>query len=515
MTKTVTIEQSLKQFGFIIHDVVGQSMLPLLKEGVNKVKLVEPINLSLFDVVLYKGGNNNYVLHRIVDINEENLTIIGDNNQHLEYKKKEDIVAKLDGYFDLTNYYDTKSKCYKEYLENTYPYTNENNRKQLILDAHKFFLERQKAAHFEIIKLEILGSINNIKINSLIPSEKNIFASEVQKQKGIQYLAFAINNFGVDLGQELNKKVCEHANQLLNVNVREDIAINQISEAFNKHSIPHIFLKGSETKKLYRYQELRTRNDIDVLVSPKYYKEATKVLKEELKGEYLGPTNHDESYMLPGLKVHVELHHTINEETPRDLKHILKNPFEDAIQVDGISRYILSNNKMLLYSLTHSAKHNRGGETWITMLLDFYYLSKQDFDYSLLKKSRIETYFNTLNHIFDHILNNKELSASETYFCDSWYENTTGYLNQVYKPKYLSRFDYYYDAIFLPFDNLVLIYPKLKEKPSLYNFYVFKRIVSILFSKTRRKRAKTIFKFYKKIYKKESLTMKEVGLGKY
>ena len=55
----------------------GRSMLPFIRGGIDQVKLRHPDELSVGDIVLAHFGGR-YVLHRIVAIHGEEVTLMGD-----------------------------------------------------------------------------------------------------------------------------------------------------------------------------------------------------------------------------------------------------------------------------------------------------------------------------------------------------------------------------------------------------------------------------------------------------
>lgn len=58
----------------------GNSMLPFIRGGQNSVILVKSDEIKLYDIVLAEVSNNHYVLHRVIDINGNQLTLMGDGN---------------------------------------------------------------------------------------------------------------------------------------------------------------------------------------------------------------------------------------------------------------------------------------------------------------------------------------------------------------------------------------------------------------------------------------------------
>ena len=83
----------LKAFGEILISPKGASMRPYLCEKRDKV-LVLPATekLKKYDIVLYKNSGI-YVLHRILEINDFEYIICGDNNAYIEHIQKDDIIG--------------------------------------------------------------------------------------------------------------------------------------------------------------------------------------------------------------------------------------------------------------------------------------------------------------------------------------------------------------------------------------------------------------------------------------
>lgn len=76
----ITIEENMQENGFHLSTVVGTSMMPLLRQGKDLVKVV-PLNgkLSKYDIVLFKRPTGEYVLHRVVKVRKNYYVICGDN----------------------------------------------------------------------------------------------------------------------------------------------------------------------------------------------------------------------------------------------------------------------------------------------------------------------------------------------------------------------------------------------------------------------------------------------------
>lgn len=78
--ETITIEEAMVKNGFHLSTIVGDSMMPLLRNRRDTVKIV-PVTgkLKKYDLPLYKRPSGKYVLHRIVKVKKDHYVICGDN----------------------------------------------------------------------------------------------------------------------------------------------------------------------------------------------------------------------------------------------------------------------------------------------------------------------------------------------------------------------------------------------------------------------------------------------------
>lgn len=73
--------------------VKGNSMLPFIKDG-DTVKLVKTDHLKLYDIVLAQIEGDQYVLHRIICMKDNQLLLMGDGNlKEGEKCNVEDVLA--------------------------------------------------------------------------------------------------------------------------------------------------------------------------------------------------------------------------------------------------------------------------------------------------------------------------------------------------------------------------------------------------------------------------------------
>ena len=113
------IERSIKELGYAVAPIAGTSMMPLLKEGRDRVEL-EPCSqerLKKGDVVLYKKNDGTLVLHRIIKTeNREFFTVLGDHQfKNAERVNKNQIIAVACGFFIKGRYVTEKTRWYRMY----------------------------------------------------------------------------------------------------------------------------------------------------------------------------------------------------------------------------------------------------------------------------------------------------------------------------------------------------------------------------------------------------------------
>ena len=116
----LSYEEYLRKYHTLTYKNVGVSMLPLLKQGrdsftVREVKQGE--SCKLWDVVLYKRGTDQYVLHRIVKVYEDFYDILGDNCIGIESGiPKIDVIGVMTDFAHKGKQYKTGDRRYRLYV---------------------------------------------------------------------------------------------------------------------------------------------------------------------------------------------------------------------------------------------------------------------------------------------------------------------------------------------------------------------------------------------------------------
>lgn len=77
----ITFEQILREQGRLVYTNVGDSMMPLLRQGRDLMVIQQRPQgrCKRLDAVLYKRPNGKYVMHRILKVRKDDYVICGDN----------------------------------------------------------------------------------------------------------------------------------------------------------------------------------------------------------------------------------------------------------------------------------------------------------------------------------------------------------------------------------------------------------------------------------------------------
>ena len=121
MKETVSIKHILEKEGFIIHRIKGVSMLPMLEEGKDLVKLEavkEKDKLKKFDLILFeREGDRALVLHRIIKVKKKYYITYGDNCVNYEIVPFDNVLALAVGFYKKEKYVSCDNPQYLKYVE--------------------------------------------------------------------------------------------------------------------------------------------------------------------------------------------------------------------------------------------------------------------------------------------------------------------------------------------------------------------------------------------------------------
>ena len=113
------LAECLEQGTDTVIPITGTSMLPLLRQGTDRVMLTaaDADSLKVGDLPLYRRKNGQYVLHRLVDITPDGYVMQGDNQTFLEPGIQPDqILAVAKGIYRGERFYACDDRRYRRYV---------------------------------------------------------------------------------------------------------------------------------------------------------------------------------------------------------------------------------------------------------------------------------------------------------------------------------------------------------------------------------------------------------------
>ncbi len=110
-----TFENEINK-GSLTYTCKGVSMLPLLRQGKDLFTIQKPKGrLKKYDVALYRR-NSDYVLHRVVEVRENDYVILGDNCLNKEYGiTDEQIIGVMTSFVRNSKECSVDNKVYKAF----------------------------------------------------------------------------------------------------------------------------------------------------------------------------------------------------------------------------------------------------------------------------------------------------------------------------------------------------------------------------------------------------------------
>lgn len=115
---TENIARQLQKEGFVLMHTVGISMKPMLHER-REQNLIRSLSSDpkVNDVVLYRRGNGQYVLHRVIRRKNGNYIIRGDNCYASEKIPRSRLIGVLEGFYRADRFIDCRKNApYRLYV---------------------------------------------------------------------------------------------------------------------------------------------------------------------------------------------------------------------------------------------------------------------------------------------------------------------------------------------------------------------------------------------------------------
>lgn len=115
---------ALENSGVITVVPKGNSMWPFIKGGKCTVIIKKPQSpINQMDVVLFQRENGDFVLHRVINVQQDNLVVKGDNFDYQENISLSNVLGVVEGFYYKKNYTASNNPKYIKQVHKWYKNT--------------------------------------------------------------------------------------------------------------------------------------------------------------------------------------------------------------------------------------------------------------------------------------------------------------------------------------------------------------------------------------------------------
>jgi len=350
-------------------------------------------------------------------------------------------------------------------------------------------LKKEINTLFAIIRCAVLGETMSEAVKQEAVREAELLYKMARHHDMAHLLDYAYKVSGISVPDE--KIAFEFIKQnAVSVMRYENInfALANISALFEQEKIPFVPLKGSVIRDLYPEPWMRTSCDIDVLVHEPDLDRAENLLIEKLGYSSKGKRGYHDISLYSDNDVHLELHFNIKENR-KNIDVLLENVWDYAKpKTDGSFEHVLTPEFLLFQHIAHMSYHVSGGGCSLRYFLDLYLLeNKLEIDRSvfnkMLKECGLERFYETSSKLakvwFSNEKHDDVTLSYQRYILNGGIYGTK--INSIAaKAEKKSTLSYIFGRVFMPYEQLCVTYPSLKEKKLLLPFYQVRRWGRIL-----------------------------------
>lgn len=275
-----------------------------------------------------------------------------------------------------------------------------------------------------------------------------------------------------------------------------DDELKRIASVLDRHQIPYIPLKGSVLCEDYPKPWMRSRRDIDILVSAESHQKACDALCEELKYVFYRENKNDRVFTTPE-KLTVEVHHHLisDEYIPQSMS-FLDSVWKKSVPVSAESFcYRMDSDMYVYHHIAHMAKHCLAGGCGIRPVLDLWIISKNR-DYMSkelrrwLNESGLLVFAESMDELckvwFCNKPHTKATLAIQEFVAVGGEMGNENFCHFRRMKKKGGKIGYFLSRIFLPYDEIKEQYPIVEKHKFLIAFCQFHRLFSFVFGKKRK-----------------------------
>lgn len=485
MNELLTMEEILRKQGFLVRPISGISMLPMLEEKKDAVRLVH-VNgrLKKYDLPLYRRKNGDLVLHRIIKVKKDHYVTCGDNSLELENVYFDQIIAVAEGYFKDGKYIPCDDETYLTYVRRHCKHFHSRE----IIRPVRVPVEWGTLAR--LLRMALTGNIERIDIPQSFNWKRLFAIAKNQMIAATLYPAVRAQDCPEDVLAEWKARY----DQNLRKQILFDAERGAILGLMEKNGIKYMPLKGVFIKDCYLRVGMREFADNDILYDERFADKLREIMSERgYQTESFGGV-HDTYLKEP--VYNFEMHRRLfGNEMKKHFSDVWSRAVKDVGNEFG---YHLTDEDLYLHVLAHFHKHYSGGGAGLRSFADVWLLRKKRFaggyDGEYVTKKVEEC---GLREFEDFVLRTADALfegdvseiSDETvaYLLDSGAYGLSTHqiengLQKNGKIKYLAK------RLFLPYSTMKVAYPVLRYLPILLPVFWVTRVVSAFLFKSKRQR---------------------------
>lgn len=301
---------------------------------------------------------------------------------------------------------------------------------------------------------------------------------------------------GVEVPADIKAKFLKQQSLAVFRYERIKFELEELCAFFDQKGIPYMPLKGSVIRKYYPRPEMRTSCDIDILVKKKDVDKAVDLLVKEKGYKRDSKNSHDVSTFSPS-GVHVEMHYGFMDETRSVAEKVLAETWKINEPYGNFSvGKQMTSEYLITYLTVHGAKHFLVGGCGIRTLMDIYLIEEQvEYDKGkldvLLSRCDVKRFYEKITALSKYWFGDGEkrediLKIQDYIFNGGVYGSLDNSVS-IKASKQKSKFGFVLSRLFLPYREMLYVYPILEKAPVLYPFMVVGRWFKLLSPKKREK----------------------------
>lgn len=502
MINEKNIESVLAQNGYIVAPVKGDSMLPMLDENQDAVRIV-PVSYKLekYDIPLYRRPNGKLVLHRIIEVKSNHYIICGDNRTNLEKVPFKWVIGVAEGFYKNGEYVSCKDEKYLEYV---YEQCKDIEGRKII----NGYVPEKGAVPPEwgfLIAL-LRASINEKEVK--LPFPDNVDVNKLFLLAKRHMVAAAVYRKVAEVFPD--SPTLDKWKNLSDMNLRKailfDVERGAIVSEMEKAGIRYMFLKGIVINEMYPFKGMREFADNDILYDRSKQMELNRIMTDReydtasLKGV------HDTYYREP--MYNFEMHKMLF--SPRHpVAHEFTDPWKNAVKKGEFS-YAQTDEDFYVYFIAHFYKHYSEGGAGLRSFADLWLIKKNTLDKNGIDRKYISE---RISRAGISEFEKEVLDVVERMFGDTPSEISPETLDFIMKSgaygtmlnriekhvKNEGKLKYVLTRAFPPYQTMIEIYPSVYGKPYLLPFAWMLRLGRVVFVKKTRTNMKNEVRILKKL----------------